>query len=66
MMAPGDGATGTTALHDLYQTAASRGISVDLTALFERLGVAQDSQSGISFNPKAELAELTHRISARD
>jgi hypothetical protein len=65
MMAVGDRATGTTALSDLYQTFSSRGIDVDLPSLFARLGVEADPQAGIRLNSKAELADLTRRITLR-
>lgn len=65
MMRTGDEATGTSALSTLYQRYATGGIQVDLPVLFRRLGVSADSPTTVRFDPKAELAELTRRITQR-
>lgn len=65
MMAVGDRATATAALQDLYARFSSTGIQGDLRSLFDRLGVAADPQSGVRFDPHAELSDLTRRITQR-
>jgi hypothetical protein len=62
MMAVGDKATGTTALSKLYEKYSSRAFDGSLTSLFERLGVARSPSGSVRFDPDAELATLTRRI----
>jgi hypothetical protein len=62
MMAVGDRATGTAALHSLYGKFSSHGMDATLPVLFERLGVVPVQSQGVRFDPRAELAGLTRLI----
>jgi hypothetical protein len=62
MMRIGDGVTGTSALRSLHRQFASHGVEGSLSALFARLGVERSATGEVRFNPKAELADLTRRI----
>lgn len=65
MMAEGDRAVQSSALSELYRAFAERGVVGELPSMFARLGVSLDPGSGVRIDPRAELADLTRRITRR-
>jgi predicted metalloprotease with PDZ domain len=59
-----DRATGTTVLHELYRTMALAPGSIDLPALWARLGV-HASAAGVTFDDHAPLAAVRRGIAGR-
>jgi predicted metalloprotease with PDZ domain len=60
----GDAATGTRALHEVYAQLALRPGTVDLPALWRRLGVKLDGEH-VTFDDAAELAAVRRSIAGR-
>jgi hypothetical protein len=52
----GDGATGTTVLHETYERLAKHPTPVDLPGLWKRLGVVLHGEDAVTFDDQAELA----------
>lgn len=60
-----DRACGVVALQPLYQRYSSERVIPDLSRIFERLGVRVSADDRVDFDPRAELAALTNRITQR-
>lgn len=64
-LAAGDAALDRPSLSELYAEQSATAVSVDLDALFRRLGVRRDGE-GVSFDEAAELASVRRAISRPD
>ena len=62
--ADGDKATGTHVLTDLYHEMRDKPAPVDLSALWQKLGIQRATEGAITFNPKAPLANVREAITA--
>lgn len=60
--AQGDKATGTHVLTDLYHEMRDKPASVDLAALWQKLGIRRAPDGTIDFNSKAPLANVREAI----
>jgi len=61
-LAVGDKATGTTVLGDLYREMGDQPDAVDLTKLWQELGIEREQNGAVRFNASAPLANLRAAI----
>jgi predicted metalloprotease with PDZ domain len=66
VLATGDKATGTTVLQNLYDELGPKPESVDLDALWHRLGIKYNSVTGVRFDDTAPWATIRGSIMAQD